>query len=337
MNGPRRRALACASAGVLGVTSPAFADAPRCDGARPIVQATVDEGVAIDRDRLLRLLRIELESRGLDLCDASDRKPIAVLRLAAHEGDVTLTVEARDRITAKELKRDVPVGNYPADARPLLVAVAMDELLRASWAELVLKDAPAPAEPPPKAVTDVVADVIARPVQPRSLRARLGASAAIDHFADGATLLGGDLAFGIWLTSRFALSLRLSLRSGFVRDSASGSVSPSMIAGGAAASFTLTPPSAVAGLDAVASVSLARVSFGATASAGARATPQSEGTVLLDGGAEGWLVLGRWIRLTATLLYVQPLRPVRALDGGAVVVGVGGPGIGGGLGACATF
>lgn len=332
----RRRALACAVATVMGATSPAWAERPRCDGSRPIVHASVDEGVAIDRDRLLRLLRIELESRGLDLCDPSDRKPIAVLRLAAHEGDVTLTVEARDRITAKELKRDVPVGNYPEDARPLLVAVAMDELLRASWAELVLKDAPAPAEPPPKAVTDVVADV-ARPAQARPLRARVGASAAIDHFAQGATLLGGDLAFGIWITSRFALSLRLGLRGAFSSDSASGSVSPSMIAGGAAASFTITPPTAIAGLDATASVSVARVSFGATANEGARATPQSEGTVLIDGGAEGWLLLGRWVRLTATLLYVQPLRPVRALDGNAVVVGVGGPGIGGGLGACATF
>lgn len=326
-----------ASAALAFASGSARAD-ERCDPAIPAIEAIVDGDVAIDRERLLRLLEIDLASRGLQLCASGGPKPIAVIRLAAHEGDATLTIEVRDRITAKEVKRDVPLGSYPEDARPLLVAVAMDELLRASWVELTLKDAPPPAEPPPKAVTDVVHDTVIPPASaPRAPRVRIGARAAVDHFAEGATLVGGDVAFALWLVPRVALSLRLSLRGGVTAEATNGRVSPSLLGGALGAAVTLTPPAARAGLDATLHVGVARVAFGATATEGARAIPQSEATALVDLGLEGWLALGPWVRLFVDASWVQPLRPVRALDGTTTVVGVGGPGFGGGLGACATF
>jgi hypothetical protein len=337
--GARRGSLVAVLGALLvaGFSGRAAAD-DACDPDRPAVEASIDDDVAIDKPRLLRLLRIELEARGLSLCTAADRRPIALIHLVAHEGDVTLTVEVRDRITAKEVKRDVPVGSYPADARPLLVAVAMDELLRASWAELALVDAPPPAMPPPPAVREAVRDSIAPPPSATTNpRVRIGASAAIEHFADGATLVGGDVTGAFWIVPRLAIALRLALRGGVVADSANGTVAPSMLAGGLGAAFTLTPPAAKLGLDAFAHVSVARIAFGASAANGARAIPQSETTVLFDLGLEGWLALGRWVRLVADVSFVQPLRPVRALDGATTVVGVGGPAIGGGLGACATF
>jgi hypothetical protein len=301
----------------------------------PIVEASIDDDVPIDRERLLRLLRTELESRGLQLCASTERRPIAVVHLTATPAqDVKLTIEVRDRVTAKEIKRDVPVGSYPADARPLLIAVAMDELLRASWAELALADAPAPAEPPPPVVRDVVDDGLRRAPGPR---ARVGVRAAIEHYGEGATLAGGDVAASVWLVPRFALALHLALRGGFAASGLDGTATPSLLGGGLGAAFTLTPPTARAGLDATAHATLARVAYAVTPAPGATAFPQSALTGIVDVGVEGWLALGRWVRLVASVAFVLPLRPVRALDETSRLVGVGGPGIGGGLGACATF
>ncbi len=338
VEGLARAALIGAPLGVtLGAASEALAEP--CKPDLPAVEAVVDDDVQIDRDRLLRLLRTELESRGLQLCSGGERRPIAAVHLVTHENDVTLTIEVRDRITAKEVKRDVPVGSYPADARPLLVAVAMDELLRASWAELALADAPPPAEPPPKAVRDAVDDGIRRPPPPgpSTPRARLGARAAIEHFAEGATLIGGDVVASLWVIPRFSLALHLALRGGLSASSGDGRVSPSAIGGGLGAALTLTPPAGRLGLDATARATVARIAYGATAAPGATANPQSDVTTLIDVGMQGWLALGRWVRLYADVAFVLPLRPVRALDASSTVVGVGGPGVGGGLGACATF
>ena len=105
-----------------------------CPAVGPIIEARVAEDVAIDRDRLLRLLRVELAARNIGLCvGPAPRKSVATIDLAPHEADVTLTIHVTDRLTQKDVTRDVPVGAYPPDARPLLVAAAMDELLRASW------------------------------------------------------------------------------------------------------------------------------------------------------------------------------------------------------------
>ena len=83
----------------------------------------------------MRLLRLELASRGFELCEEGGPQTtpsIAVIDLTSHEDDVTLTVEVRDRVTAKRVAREVSVGSFPPDARPLVLAVAADELLRAS-------------------------------------------------------------------------------------------------------------------------------------------------------------------------------------------------------------
>ena len=49
-----------------------------------------------------------------------------------------VVIELDDRVTHKRVARDLPLRNIPANGRALAIAIASDELLRASWAELTL-------------------------------------------------------------------------------------------------------------------------------------------------------------------------------------------------------
>jgi hypothetical protein len=336
-----RRALPLA-AGLVLIASPASAaEGARCGERGPWIAVLLHERLSVDRERFLRLLRLELASRGFELCDeggAEATPAVAAIDLTSHEDDVTLTVEVRDRVTAKRVAREVSVASYPPDARPLVLAVAADELLRASWAELALTSAPPPAQPVPAEITAALADDLPKPgALPAPAKVFLGVGFVGEHYGDGASLFGADVDGGVWVLPRLSLSLRVGARAGLAVSSEHGSVTPNVLAGGLGVGVAVTPPQHVVGLELLAHGSLARVSFSGNASAGARALPQGESTGILDVGASGWLQLGRFVRLTLSTAFVAPLRPVRGLDGTTTVVGVGGPGFSGGLGACATF
>lgn len=336
-----RRALPLA-AGLALMTSPAAAaDGGRCGERGPWVAVLLHERLSVDRERFLRLLRLELASRAFELCEdgGPEATPaVAVIDLTSHEDDVTLTVEVRDRVTAKRVARDVSVASYPVDARPLVLAVAADELLRASWAELALASSPPPAQAVPAEITAALAGDLPKPTAASApTKVYLGVDFAGEHFAEGASLFGADVEGGLWVLPRLSLSLRVGARAGLAVSSEHGSVTPNVLLGGVGVAVAVTPPQRALGLELLAHGSLARASFSGNAIAGTRAFPQSEGTGVVDVGARGWLQLGRFVRLTWTTAFVAPLRPVRGLDGATTVVGVGGPGFMGGLGACATF
>lgn len=337
-----RRALPLAAGLVLIASRTSAAEGAKCGERGPWVAVLLHDKLSVDRERFLRLLRLELASRGFELCNEGGPEAVpavAVIDLTSHDDDVTLTVEVRDRVTAKRVAREVSVASYPPDARPLVLAVAADELLRASWAELALSSAPPPAQPVPAEITAALAEDLPKPkpVEPTSAKVYLGVTFAGERYADRASLFGADLEGGLWVLPRFSLSIHMGARAGLAVSSTHGSVTPSVLLGGLGAAVAVTPPQGTVGLELTAQGSLARVSYSGRASAGALALAQSETTVILDVGVRGWLQLGKFVRLTLPLAFVAPVRPVRALDGTTTVVGVGGPGFSGGLGACATF
>jgi hypothetical protein len=141
----------------------------RADGPAPM-PARVDfvrPGCAplpFDEPSFTSLLRIELQSDGVgrvSVVDASQpaaRDPatpvadhaLAVIRLedaCAANGAVGIAVD--DAATDKSVRRTVELGAVPAQARARVLALATAELLRASWAELILPDAPPPRAPVP--------------------------------------------------------------------------------------------------------------------------------------------------------------------------------------------
>lgn len=167
------------------------------------------------RGAVVAELRAALRVQDLLLCleVESDAPPIASLHLV-ESGPDTVRVEVRDRVTAKRVERRLSLSDFPDDSRPLAIAVAADELLRASWAELVLVDAPEPAIEPPAPVQAMVQrerrsvseETTGRPSAARFLS--LGGT--LRWHGDGALFGGGVLRIEIGVHERVAFALAAS-------------------------------------------------------------------------------------------------------------------------------
>src|SRR5690606_19264247 len=103
----------------------------------------------------------------------------------------------------------------PADARALAVSSSADELLRASWAELMISDAPAPKmKPPPEVMSAVQSSLALRgvapepPPQPRSFE--LGALGSVSLSKEMLSL-GPELQGACYFGEHVGLVLRLQL------------------------------------------------------------------------------------------------------------------------------
>jgi hypothetical protein len=174
-------------------------------------------------------LRAGLSSEEIDVClraEAPSSDPLAAITLKmAAPANLSVTIELQDAVTKKRVGREVSLANIPDDGRPLATAIAADELLRASWAEVALdKREPAPAPPPQ--VSAAVSRVLPERSSSSAARAGawgIGARAAGERY-DEHTEIGAD----VFLRSRFAPSfgaeLALGLRDGLAEASEHGQV-----------------------------------------------------------------------------------------------------------------
>jgi hypothetical protein len=80
----------------------------------------------------------ELRHRGLDVCDPASAERAASAAVRVEARDEVAIIELDDHITHKRVARDLSLRGIPANGRALAIAIAIDELLRASWAELTL-------------------------------------------------------------------------------------------------------------------------------------------------------------------------------------------------------
>jgi len=157
----RRRLIAALVAGIAGLLQglPARADdvAIAAEPTRvEIVLPTCAPG-PFDADAFVRLLTVELRDEGvtrLDVVDArtATSKDTALARVTVSAtpcsetaSQIELTVD--DAMTNKAVVRTVGVGDIVREARPRALALAIAELVRASWAELALPNAPSPGVP----------------------------------------------------------------------------------------------------------------------------------------------------------------------------------------------
>jgi hypothetical protein len=140
-------------AAVVSLAARASAD----DGAKAPPASVVEiysrkcEKGPFDEARLLELLRVELGAIGVsDVRESGKNNPAGPLPsdlLAAVVFDVPdcspstdqLTIEVVDRATAKTVERRMQISDVAYDERPRALAIAVAELLQASWAELELR------------------------------------------------------------------------------------------------------------------------------------------------------------------------------------------------------
>lgn len=171
-------------------------------------------------------LSASLAPQQMSACrEAAQKQPkaVAALHLSRRSGG-TVRIEVDDTLTSKRVSRDVALRATSEGSAALILAVAADELLRATWAELSLKkrsdeesesDAGAPTserETPsekqqgsseaaaPKTAEPGKASSEDAPLIPSEQKrlpwARAGVGAALDVFPSASALFGADAFFG---------------------------------------------------------------------------------------------------------------------------------------------
>jgi hypothetical protein len=325
------RVLLAAGLGVAAAPAAARAEA-RCGAqGRPVVELVleVDPPDRIIGTTLEEHLRAELGAREIDVCTV----PAApghgsIARVTLHvdhpaSGAFLATIRIGDLIMNKRVERTIDLAKLPADGRPLAVAASTDELLRASWIELTIPDAPPPTIPPPPAVTRAISP----PAGPRRRRPSLvevGIAGTATDFFGLRVSLGGELWAGFWVHPRVAIELRFAADASLSRRSAEGSAHADTLGPGAGLSVALTGQhDAPLGLRLSAGADLLRVHLVGTASGSAVATSGTQWTGVADVMLRGWARTGP-VAWTLGVGPVAALHGVAATDNGATVTAVEG-------------
>lgn len=300
--------------------------------------ATFDEASSAE---LVTQLKVALAARFIDVCgptDAPSSPALATLEIAMHEGDrIALTVLVKDAITDKRVARDVDLTTIPNDGRPLTVALAADELLRASWAEVNLVGAPAPVRPVPREVSEAIAiDPDRLPSGVRARRFFVGVAGAAEHFTGGYDHAGADADLRVLLHPRVGAELAVGLRSAFARNAPDGRVRGSaiVIAGGPLVRLLALPH---VSLDLEARFVVTSVRVTAEAHAGARPY-ESAGTALhVSAGPVLTFEIAPPLVVFVGATAGFPLRGLAITDGTERVGGISGAVLGSTLGLGATL
>jgi len=189
-------------------------DSPRCEAERHVVLSLANDLEPELQREIFADLASELAPRGLTVCMIEAREPgtaLADVRVARREG-ARLSIEVFDRTTDKRVSRDVSLSRIPNNARALAIAIAIDELLRASWAELALRVRPGP---PPPAATEAPQNKTPQR-KPTRGATRLGLEATYLGSTNQFDALGGALTLETsilsngWIEGRTGLSRALT-------------------------------------------------------------------------------------------------------------------------------
>jgi hypothetical protein len=163
-------------------------------------------------------LRAGLAPSSIEVCTRApggSPQPLARVVISPRElPGASYSLDVIDLVTEKRVGRQLYLDNLPPDGRPLALAVAAEELLRASWAELALRGVHSPETAAPPEVRAVVERAEPRPPPLRRFTA-LGARVAFEHFLGGQTHYGGDLfvvvPFGRVASGLFGVGARRAL------------------------------------------------------------------------------------------------------------------------------
>lgn len=307
------------------------------------LQVTVDPTVAsgAEETALLRHLSFELAASRVAVvpAGAATTPPNARLAIGAVAGDsrmVSLDVSYLDSGTA--VHRVVDLSTLPGDSTLLAIAVATDELLRASAtlgrrapvvaALAALAALAAPPTPPPLAPT---------PYADRDIL--LAGLVAGERHGGGAVALGADALMSIAAAPWLAVDARLGWRHGGPRVAPDGTVESRIVhlAVGGSAVLAGRRSQARARAALTAFVDGAWVTVHGNADTGATAYDSSGVGVALGAGLSGWVRLGRRLALIAFVGWQLPLRTVTATDGSTWNAPVFQPGLAAAAGAGARF
>lgn len=295
------------------------------------------------RTQLLLQIRSSLAARRMDVCVSEDEslsRPLATLEVTPVDTEtMATTLVVHDGVTRKKVARDLDLRGMPEDGRALAIALGLDELLRASWAELMLSDSR------PSVVVPEVVAVALRPRErverERVERWELGAAVAGEHFGAGHDQLGPNVVGRYAPRHPLGVHARFGLRAGFAVRAPRGAIQSTGLVLTSGLSVALVPRAARLGVQAelVGEGLITRVTFVASPSQ-PRVIGNEESVVA------SYLVMGA--RLSAPLFdasiktFAQvgvgaPLHTAYAKDGDVRITGMGGPLVAGELGLSWAF
>ncbi len=328
----RVRLAGAAALSLLLAAARAASAEPTCGASsRPVVELVleVEPPDRIIGTTLQQHLRAELGAREIDVClsPITERRPLA--RVSLHvdhpaRGPVIATIRVGDLLTDKRLERSLDLTRLPDDSRPLAVAAAVDELLRASWVELTLNDAPKPSVTPPAAVTHAVASSSRPPAAAPSI-IEVGVVATAADLVGHRTSFGGEAWIGAWFHPSWALLVRFKADAGLARASLHGTARADDIAAGARLAFSPVDHDGRFGLRFEAGADLLRVTLAGAATGAATADDGVHWTGMADATLRGWARTGP-LFWTVGAGVAAALLPVRATDNGVPVTAVEGLG-----------
>ena len=136
---------------VLGLV--ALSGAVRADDRAPPIEMTIDPCVRVDAATVERIVEIELGAR--QGAHDDDRVPHVVVSCREDVIDLHLT----DPVTGKSLDRPLDASDIAGVSGPRLLALAISELVSASWVELVVAPQPPVAPKTPRAPPEVTSRV----------------------------------------------------------------------------------------------------------------------------------------------------------------------------------
>lgn len=322
----------------VAITIPAHAqESPACaGGAAVVLHADVLEKPL--RARFAEQLRAALAARHIELCapDGDGARPIAGIALEATEnasGAILLTVTVSDELTNKRVVRDVDLRDAPPDSRALLLAQAADELLRASWAELLVPDAPAPTREVPREVTEAVlpAERHASPTA-RAPRVETFAGAGAEVFGSGQAQVGPEVAIGVFPLERFGALFRAGMRAASGTSTPSGDIDASALTFAVALLGGIAPRNGRLGLDTGPELFITRARYEGRPVDGARGYNDEATAAHLAAALRGWIAIVGPLRVALDLRAGIPLHDVRVVGTEGTVSGVRGVLVGSTLG-----
>lgn len=177
---------------------------------KPQVVLAIEPCLTVSQEQVRHLVAVELgaqlvDDEGRQTNEPSGRGLIrAHIGCAEHVGGAPglLDLHVDDGVTGKELSRTIDLAQQDPAVHPRLIALALAELVFASWAELLVTPRPRvlPAtQPPPEATREATSDRVAsklpRPLPPSGVYF-LGLGGVMLLFTGAPVLAGGGLRLG---------------------------------------------------------------------------------------------------------------------------------------------
>jgi hypothetical protein len=306
---------------ILHTSRTAQAALPPCTENTDTVALATDASPLFERVALQ--LAAALSARAIELCHADPEHAARLAHVALSVDAKMVKITLQDSVTNKRIERVLDVAPLPEDSWALAIAASTDELLRASWVELELSDAPPPVAPPTAAVLRAVHSTQKPRARLRNREYSLQAAASVLPERIG---LGGKLRVEQWVTPRVGALLALGFGRGLRRASEHGSVRADTLELEAGVAFALPLSLAPFGLSIEVSASMLRMSFVASARAEAIAESFSDYAAQVNARARGFVDAGV-LRFSLSVGATYGIRPTRAFDDTRVVTGNQGVGV----------